>query len=330
MLCWEAMTDVPPKIADHFPFTGSLADRLISPRIVPLLLATGFMVVCCFAVVPLMEFFNPDDAGAFFVYMCFGVICAAAGLVAIGGVIGPGPFLLRIAVSIGFAVLLFAIWFLGWAVSDNQLNEHETRDLFVVLLCFPIVYLSIQIPLWIVRFVFSWRCEFVVGMQAEPTMPPLTIRKLLMGTTFVALALGATRAAASVANESPLDFWIVLAITCASTAGVSLISALPIVWSTLRARRLVWWLSGLAAYVTVAICVTLTVIAIVERGSISFWEVFGLVTIILSFAIMMTATLLSVRLLGVRLLSRNPAAGMIVLLTTGLLASGTLLEGLTP
>ncbi len=302
----ETMTDVPPKIIDAVLPPETLADRLISLRVLPLLLAIGFTVVCCFAVVPLMDVLRPDDAGAFFVYMCFGVICAATGLVAIGGAIGPGPFPLRIAVSIGFAVLLFAVWALGWAVSDNQLNEREQRDLLVVLLCFPIVYLSIQIPLWIVRFVFAWRCEFVVGPETEPALSPLTIRKLLAGTTFVAVALAATRAAASVTNESASDFWMVLAITCASTAGASLISALPIVWSTLRARRLAWWLSGLAGYVALAVCVTLAVVAILEQGRISFWEIFGFAATIMSFAITMTATLLSVRLLGFRLLSQNP------------------------
>lgn len=300
------MAGVPPKITDHVLPPETLAERLVSPRAVPLLLATGFIVVCCFSVVPLMDVLSPDDAGAFFVYMCFGVICAAVGLVAIGGAIGPGPFLVRMVMSFGVAALLFVCWALGWTVSDNHLSDWERRELLAVLLCFPIVYVSIQLPLWIVRFAFSWRCEFVVGTQAERAASPLTIRKLLMGTTFVALALGATRAAASVANESPFDFWIGLAITCASTAGVSLISTLPIVWSTLRARRLAWWLSGLAAYVAVAICVTLTVIAIVETGRIRFWELFGLVTSIASFAGMMTATLLSVRLLGFRLLSRNP------------------------
>jgi hypothetical protein len=136
----------------------------------------------------------------------------------------------------------------------------------------------------------------------------LTIQKLMIGTALVALALGATRAAASVAHGPTSEFWLVLAIVCASTAGASAISTLPIVWSTLRARHLVWWLSGLAMYVAVAIGVTLTVIAILERGKMSFWEVFAFATTIASFAAMMTATLLSVRLLGFRLLSRNPLA----------------------
>lgn len=171
------MTDLPPKITNTVAHPETLADRLVSLRVIPLLLAIGFIVICCFAVVPLMAVFQPDDAGAIFVYTCFGVICAAAGLVA---------------------------------------------------------------------------------------------------------------------------------IACASTAGVSLISALPMVWSTLRARRLAWWLSGLAVYVTVAVCVTLAVVTVLEGGWISFWEVLGFATTIVSFAVMMTATLLSVRLLGFRLLTRNP------------------------
>ncbi len=300
------MTDVPPKIIDDVFPRETLVKRLFSLRVFPLVLLTGWAVVCCFAVVPLMDVFDPDDAGAFFVYMCFGVICAAAGLVAIGGAIGPGPFLLRIAVSIGVAVVLFVFWSLGFLAAEDIPLGSDRRDLLVTLLCFPIVYVSIQIPLWIVRFAFSWRCEFVVAMQAEPAVSPLTIRKLLIVTALVAVALGATRAAASVTPEPLPDFWFVLAIVCASTAGVSSISTLPIAWSTLRARRLVWWLSGLAGYVAVAVCITLTVVSILENGRISFWEVFGFATTIVSFAAMMTAALLSVRLLGFRLLSRNP------------------------
>jgi hypothetical protein len=195
---------------------------------------------------------------------------------------------------------------LGYIATEDFRHGSDKRDLLVVLLCFPIVYISIQLPLWIARFAFLWRCEFVVGTAAEPAMPLLTIRKLLAGTTFVAVALAATRAAASVTSEPPSDFGLVLAITCASTAGVSLISAVPIVWSTLRARRLVWWLSGLAVYVAIAVCVTLAVVTVLEGGWISFWEVFGFATTIVSFAAMMIATLLSARLLGFRLLSRNP------------------------
>ncbi|MBC8874113.1 MAG: hypothetical protein H8E44_32135 [Planctomycetes bacterium] len=301
------MIDAPPKVKYDVAPPETLAERLVSPRVVPLLLATGFIVVCCFSVVPLMDVCSPNDAGAFLVYMCFGVIAAAAGLVAIGGAIGPGPILLRLGVSIGLAVLLFAAWFLGWAVSDsqiNQINDHEKRVLLVALLCFPIVYVSIQIPLWIMRFAFSWRCEFVGGTAAESELPPLTIRKLMIGTTLVALALAGARAAVSVASEPPSEFWLVLAIVCASTAGVSLISTLPIVWSTLRASRLVWWIIGLAVYVAIATGVTLTVVGILENGR--FWEMFGLATTIVSFAAMMSAVLLSMRLLGFRLLSRNP------------------------
>jgi len=300
------MADVPPKVTDD-PFPPQpLAEQLVSPRMVPLLLLTGWSAVCCFAVVPLMDACRPHDAGAFFVFVCFGVICATAGLVAIGGAIGPGPILVRIAISMGVAVLLFACWALGLAASQDHFGDRDRRDLLVVLLCLPVVYVSIQIPLWIVRFAFSWRCEFVGGMKPEQAMSPLTIRKLLIGTTFVALALAPTRAAASVTAESMPEFWMVLAIVCASTAGASSITTLPIAWSTLRARRLVWGLSGLAIYVVVAICVTLTVVCILEKGRLSFWETFAVATTVVSFAAMMTATLLSIRLLGFRLLSRNP------------------------
>ena len=300
------MIDIPPKVTGDVLPPETLAERLVSPRVVPLLMATGCIVVCYFSFVPLIGDVRPGDAGIFLLHVCSGVICAGAGLVAIGGAIGPGPFLQRIAVSFGLAVLLFAVWSFGWAVSNDHISDNEKRGLLVALLCLPIVYVSIQIPLWIVRFAFSWRCEFVGDAAAESELPPLTIRKLMIGTALVALVLAGARAAVSVAPEPASEFWLVLAVTCASTAGVSLISTLPIVWSTLRPLRLVWWISGLAVYVAIAVCVTLVVISILEGGRLSFWEVFGFATTILSFAGMMAATLLSVRLLGFRLLSRNP------------------------
>jgi len=301
------MTEVPPKVTDDVLPPETLAERLVSPRVVPLLLATGCIVVCYFSFVPLIDEVRPSDAGAIFLLnVCSGVICAGAGLVAIGGVIGPGPFLLRMAVTFGLAVLFFAVLILGWAVSDAHISDSDKRGLMVTLLCLPIVCLSIQIPLWVMRFAFAWRCEFVGGASAESELPPLTIRKLMMGTTLIALALAGARAAVSVAPEPASEFWLVLAITCASTAGISLISTLPIVWSTLRPLRHVWWISGLAVYVAIATVVTLIVVGVLETRRVSFREVIGSSTAIVSFAAMMTATLLSVRLLGFRLLSRNP------------------------
>jgi hypothetical protein len=300
------MADASSKPTDSELPPVTLLDRVASPRVVPLLMLAAWIAVCCLSVAPLMDRFSPNDAGAFFVYFCFGAIGAGAGLTAIWGAIGPGPFALRIGLSISSAVQLFACFVLGYAVSETRIDVGERRQLLAVLLCIPIVYFSIQLPLWMAGFLFSWRCDFVERPPAELKAHRLTIRRMMIGTALIAMSLAMARAAASFNSIAGSEYWMVLAVACASTAGVSTVGALPVIWATLLARRLRLSMIGLWSYAAIAICLTLTVISYLERRGLSVWEMFGITTMLVSFVGFMTATLLALRLLGFRLVARRP------------------------
>jgi len=297
------MTDASSETTES-PFSPeTISDRFASPRVVPLLLLGASTAACSLLVAPLMDIFNSNDVGAIFVYVCFGIIAGGAGLTAIWGAIGPGPFALRIGLSFSSAVQVFACWAVGYCIAETRIDTSDRRDLLTLLLCLPIAYFSIQLPLWIAGFLFSWRCEFAGRAPAEPRSQPLTIRKMMVATALIALCLAAARAGASV---GPSELWTMLAIACAWMAGVSSVSTLPVIWATFLASRL--WVSMwvLWSYVAIATFLAFFLIDVLGLGGLSSWDKFGITISVVSFVGVMTLTLLAVRRFGFRLVSRRP------------------------
>ncbi len=300
------MLDESSRTADS-PFSPeTFLDRIASPRVVPLLLLGGWIAASSLLVAPLMDAFKKNDAGAVFVYVCFGIIAGGAGLTTIWGALGPGPFALRIGLSLSSAVQLFACWLVGYAIAEIRIDVREREDLLAALLCLPIVYLSIQLPLWIVGFLFSWRCESVGQAPSEPITHRLTIRKMMIGTALIAMSLAAARAGASVTHVS--RFWMVLAIVCTSTAGISTVSTLPVVFATLLAHRRWRAISVLWIYVAIATSVAFIAINVVGPGGLTYWDMFGITTSVVSFVGVMTLAMMAARLVGLRLVSQRPSS----------------------
>ena len=170
--------------------------RLLAVYGTPLLVGAVF-AACSIGVYPLMHAFSPSETGAIFVYSCFGVIGAAAGLLAICAVLGPGPFWLRMLMSFSVGLLLFCFWVIGFAVSLESSRrsyvDDEWRNYAIVLLCLPLVFLSIQSPLWLVRLLFRWDMALLSPSIDPPNLRPLTIRDMLTAMGLIGLGLAGAR-----------------------------------------------------------------------------------------------------------------------------------------
>ncbi len=270
----------------------------------PPFITLGF-ALCCFGVCPLMDFFDPRDAGAVFVYFTFGAISAAFALLAIFSVVWSLPLWLRLGLSIAVGFALYFCWLVGFMVASVEHGlsfDDEGRQAAATLLCLPIIFMAIQSPLWLVRHLCRWQVA-LQGPPIPPPLSPLTIRDILIGTGLIGLALAAAQFARQVADEpsSHAEFGMVIGIGLACGFGISLASTIPVVIATLRARNPAWGMLAIAHYTAIALAITFVVVGLVEGRVPQFWDVFGWSISIVTFMGAMATPLLLARGLGFRL-----------------------------
>jgi len=93
--------------------------------------------------------------------------------------------------------------------------------------------------------------------------------------------------------------WLVWAILSPSVAGISLVSVFPVAVWMLRTKNIVIGLICIPVQTTIAIVVTVTIIAMMER--VHLREVFAIAMVLIGFAAALAATALAARGAGIRL-----------------------------
>ena len=187
----------------------TLHQTALMPLVV--LLIAGF-VLCSTAVGPLMNAIGPNEPGAILVFFCFGVIGAAAVTIATIGVLAPWPFWFRMPLSFFLGTMLVGAWTLGYATSSTIFDEQDSvfQNWSVVVFCYPIVFLAVQTPLWLMRSVGKWT---ITHSDYRPEQRPLTIRDILAGTAMIGFALAGAQLARQLGSSifpTEGDFWIAI------------------------------------------------------------------------------------------------------------------------
>ncbi len=278
--------------------------------LIALVLALLVFVFSFLGVAPLMDHFSPHDTGALFVFFCFGVIGAAAVLLGVYGVFGPGHLILRTGVTVGGAAVFFVLWALGYHGSLSAVTwdsyQRFLKELLAALFTLPIIYLAIASPLWMLRVLFGWRIV-AVGDAKTPGREALTIRDVMLVTGMVAVALSSMRLAGHLLPEPFSDFLIVMAITVACCAGITLVGPVPFVAAILRPRYLV--LGMLCSGIYIALAMPFTFLIMRWTRNVPPWDMIGIPFTILAFAGSQVAFLAICQKLGYRLTwGRKPAA----------------------
>ena len=260
-------------------------------------------VLVNFAIVPLTSWIQPDDAAAVLVYMCFGVICAEGGLHTVGCVLFTHGLVRRLVLGIGVGLPLFAAWALGYAVDGwcrGRFFWSFWRDVRGVLLYLPLLAIAIQLPLWVVKFWLGWRMQHHERNAGQTVAATFGIRDIFLATGVVALALTAARFATPSEVRSQREF-LTLIVAALAAAAASLVTVLPAVVATLRARR-PWFALLILLLAYGAVLLAVFVVICVSRGqTLPFRESWGMAWMAAGFFLSLTGPLLVARGLGYRL-----------------------------
>jgi hypothetical protein len=180
------------------------------------------------------------DVAAVAVFLAFawcGVIAAQGAVHAIWCVLAPVAGRIRLVVAVAVALFWYGALFLGIALVAGV--EDEFWDVALIgVLCLPLISLGIQAPLWLMRFWLRWRIVRGDGDVAGARMTTLRIRHIMLGTAWIALALGATRLAKPENVDAEPAFLLAMLIPALVLMLISGGTTLPLLLATLRARSL--------------------------------------------------------------------------------------------
>jgi hypothetical protein len=297
-------SDSPPPLEYPYrpPFTPPRAQAkpdeiaatlLLGPSWLPLLLVALVFTAANLAVAPLMDVFRTRSLGLIFPITCLGIMFAEGFVLAAWLVFGAGSFFKRLWIHWAGVAWLALAWLLG-AILDDGLSGDVRDALENVPFVLPLLSVAIQLPLWVARYYFGWRLVDGCGDQAPEK--PLGIRDLLVATAIVAVSLALIRLPEDWSGD---DAWVAWGILVPALAGISLVSVLPVAVWMLHVRNLAIGLICIPVQTTIAIVVTLIVVAMMER--IVLDEALAIAAMVTSFAAALTATALAVRAAGYRL-----------------------------
>ena len=209
----------------------------------PLFLALGFIGLFALSnasVLKLTEIYDPQDWGAFWVYLTAGGMCAQLGLLTIWGAVGVGKSWHRQLSVLAVGSIWLASWFSGPSLFETQFKINSWREAAPAL-CLPILLLATQLPLWIFRVLARWRLAY--DDPAIPSRPPqMSIAGILGAMTLVGISLALVRLGLRVGEIfDDSEWWIAVSITGASCSLASLIILTPVCVLLLRMYS---WLAG--------------------------------------------------------------------------------------
>jgi len=248
-----------------------------------------------------------------------GMFVAQAGLYASWVVLAPFPLRIRVAIA-SVLGLVWLVTMVGSCVSFDLYPFDYPQDIAIGCGLVPLVAIGFLAPLWMVQGWFRWRIVHPEQDSFErksdrwwvrwqmfypaPTSPGnryegFRIRDIFIGTTVVALALGAARVASTAARSD--DLLIAAFIWSIGAAIISLFVVLSLMAATLRAQR-VWLVLPVTVILQLAVFLGAIVVlhAVYEQPdqSRTMW-LFGPVFVVL--CVCLSTVMLVVRRFGYRL-----------------------------
>lgn len=194
-----------------------------------------------------------------------GVIEAQFAFHAIWCVLAPLRLVTRLSMGLGIGLILLAAWALGLAIAQADhppFNPGVWREILAILLTLPVIMLAAQLPLWCVRCFFHWRVFHRCDPARKSPHESLAIRDIFIATAVVAVVLSCARLATMVSGELQGEQPMIRILFLAPvTAILSLLTTLPIVVVTLRAR---WLGSSLPILLAVDAAMVLGVLVLVS------------------------------------------------------------------
>lgn len=191
-------------------------------------LACDFLMVPALGIVPV----QPIPGAPIFLGLV-GCVLAQGCLLAAWMAWSDQPFWQRFALHWTVTAILYLVWIAGLCV---QRPDGFAQVSAFVGLSVPLVSIAAQTPLWIVRQVFGWR--LIRGDLSRDTGPgPLTIRKLMLVTGIVALALAPARLAPSLDGKEIGSIWIIMFVIASATSTIALLPASAVLLRTQQFQR---------------------------------------------------------------------------------------------
>jgi hypothetical protein len=182
---------------------------------------------------------NEFGDGVLVANLLLSVLAAQPLLLAFWAVFGSWPFWRRWLGSLAAGVCLYAVFLAGMAAAEVPL---DVRQQFAVNLLFlPMVLLSAQFPLWILRMALGRG----LSHEDDPDLPEeygiqFRTRDALTAIALIGLALGLSRIAVLLHGAQErgdgMASWLDLAIGCAAMGLWSATGLLPCVWAAFLCR----------------------------------------------------------------------------------------------
>lgn len=192
-----------------------------------------------------------------------------------------------LAATFAAALVLFAVASVAiLARTGERFLSDITVDLLVMLLTLPVVLLSIQTPLWVVRIFF--RAEI-----ARPDHPPtgsyrypVRIKDLLLATAAIGVAVALVKAAASLDPQTNAETLYRIMLTVGVVAGTfSLIVVLPMICLVMNGESRVRLMSAPAIWLLLILVGVVTFLGVTAgpnaRAISSFLMISGAFTAVL-------------------------------------------------
>jgi len=262
----------------------------------------GLFALSNASILKLMDVFQPEDWGAFWVYLTAGGMCAQLGLLTIWGAVGVGKSWHRQLSVLAVGSIWLASWFSGPSLFETQFRIDSWREAAPAL-CLPLLLLATQLPLWIFRVLARWRLAY--DDPTIPSRPPqMSIAGILGAMTLVGISLALVRLGLRIGEIfDDSEWWIAVSITGASCSLASLIVLVPVCILLLRMRS---WLAGFLLsllYLSgAAVLAWMTAFAIMgDFGGGPFRTYMALPTTFCGFAFGLLLPLLLLRLANYRL-----------------------------
>ncbi len=253
------------------------------------------------AIAPMMGEISPRSWAAVFIHIAIGAIMAQCGLVTLLGAFAMFPVFERQTFGFLATVFFFGFWTVGCATASYY-GTLLDEVMWKTGMCIPLIYLSIQAPMWMMRIVFRWRIRTVAELDESQTQfdvdGPMTISQMMVSTALVAVSFALVRIAA---DEDSAGFWFIILVMAASTAGISFVAVIPALL-LLRVQSLLNGIHVLSLYYSTAIATTLLILCIaMQPHGLDVWGVFGASLILATFGTCIVVPILIVRRAGYRL-----------------------------
>jgi hypothetical protein len=170
-----------------------------------------------------------------------GAVGGQLGVLAILAVLGPGRWLVRWPISILVTMGFWCVLLMGMALAD--LHGPAIHEIFAATLMLPFVFLAVQLPLWVLRFVTGW-C-LVLGRGQDTASPAqrrqFGVQHMLGATTLLAAAMGLAGLGMSVGDglntRADPSAWMALLLACLFFVLWSAFSTVPCLWAAFVARN---------------------------------------------------------------------------------------------